>query len=301
MSTEIVVPGPKILLLGNPGDGKTDSLRTLVEAGLKVFVLFTEPGMEVLLSPQRGKVFQCKDGLHFRYIAAVSPSWQDMKETADLISNFSYQQITDMKTGFKKEKFRQFYDFIAAHADLKCDRCAQNFGPPDKLQPYDQWCFVQDSLSSLSLMALRLVIGSKPAAHQGEWGEAMMNLEMYVNKFVYDIPSMAVMTAHVEKEGDEVSGGLMNMAATLGRKLAPKIPRPFSDVLLAYRQGSAFWWSNVTPQYTLKSRHFAFSDKIPPNFAPAVKAWKDKIAAEAAAKGAQQEIASVTSLASAKP
>ena len=289
MSTSIIVPGPKILLMGGPGDGKTTSLRTLIENGLKVFVLFTEPGMEVLLDTRRGKVYRCQDGLHFRYIPAISPSWQDLKEAADLVSNFNYQQIADMKSGFKKEKFKQFYDFIAAHADLKCDRCAQSFGPPDKLQPYDEWAFVQDSLTSLSLMALRLVIGAKPGAHQGEYGEAMMNLEMYINKFVYDIPSMGIMTAHTEKEPDEMTGGMMNAVATIGRKLAPKIPRPFSDVLLAHRVGQEYWWSNVTPQYTLKSRHFPFSDRIPPNFGPAVKAWKDKIIAEAAAKGVESE------------
>jgi hypothetical protein len=34
--------------MGASGTGKTHSIRTLVDAGLEVFVLFTEPGMEVL-------------------------------------------------------------------------------------------------------------------------------------------------------------------------------------------------------------------------------------------------------------
>jgi predicted ATPase len=36
------------MLLGASGSGKTYSIRTLLDAGLEVFVLFTEPGMEVL-------------------------------------------------------------------------------------------------------------------------------------------------------------------------------------------------------------------------------------------------------------
>lgn len=275
-----IVPGPKILLIGHPGDGKTDPLRTLVAAGLKVFILFTEPGMEVLLDPRRGKVYTCAEGLHWRYIPAVNPTWAELQEAANLISNFSYQQVSEMKTGFHKERFRQFYDFITAHQNLRCDRCGQSFGAADQLQPYNEWCFVEDSLSSLSLMALRLVVGSKPNAHQGEYGEAMFNLEMYINKFAYDIPSMGVMTAHIERESDEVSGGTANMVATLGRKLAPKIPRPFSDVLHARREGGTFWWSTITHgMLGLKTRHFPFSDKIPPDFRPVVEAWRKAVQA----------------------
>ena len=41
--------GFKVLLLGETGSGKTYSLRTLLDAGLEVFVIATEPGLlEVL-------------------------------------------------------------------------------------------------------------------------------------------------------------------------------------------------------------------------------------------------------------
>lgn len=278
---KVTVPGPKILLLGNPGDGKTDSIRTLLAAGLKVFVVFTEPGMEVLLDKRR-RVYTCAEGLHWHYIPPVTPDWSDLQMAADLLNKFGFKQLSEMPPT-AREKFRGWYDFIALMGNLKCQRCGQAFGPADQLKPYDEWCVVNDSLSSLSLMALNILIGTKPAIHQGEWGIAMGNLERYINKFAYDIPSMGVMMCHAEREGDEIGGGSMNMVATLGRKLAPKIPRAFSDALLTIREGDKFHWSNVTSNYMLKSRNFPFSNNIPPDFGPAVKSWKDKIASELAA------------------
>lgn len=270
-----IIPGPKMLMLGEPGDGKTHAVRTLIEAGLKVFVQFTEPGMEVLLDPTRGKVYTCAEGLHWHYTPPSSPSWQTMMNAANLISQFSYKQVTEM-AGLEKEKFKQFYDFIAAHQSLKCDRCGVNFGAVENL-PYNEWAFVLDGLSSLSLMALKLVIGAKPAAHQGEYGIAMMNLETYINKFVYDIRCMGVVLAHLEREGNEITGGTENMAATIGRKLAPKIPRPFSDVVHVRRDGAKYMWSTSTSNMKLKTRHLPLSNDIPASFKPVVDAWRQAI------------------------
>lgn len=280
--TRVLVPGPKILLMGNPGDGKTDSIRTLVAAGLKVFVQFTEPGQEVLLDKRR-RVYTCEEGLHWNYVPPVAPEWGDLVAAGELLNKFSFKQLSEMPPT-NREKFRGWIDFLSSMANLKCQRCNKSFGPADQLQPYNEWALVNDSLSSISLMALNVLIGTKPAVHQGEWGIAMGNLERYINKFCYDIPSMAVMMCHAERESEEVSGGVINMAATLGRKLAPKIPRAFSDVLMATREGSKFTWSNITSNYLLKSRNFPFASGMAPDFGPAVTAWREKIKSEEAAQ-----------------
>jgi AAA domain len=271
--------GPKILLLGEPGHGKTDAIRTVLEAGLKVFIIFTEPGMEVLLDKRRGKVYSCADGLHWTYIPPVTADWKELSDAANLLNTFTYKQCTEMG-GVNKAKYRSFYDYITAHFLCKCDRCGKGFGPADQLEPYDEWCLVDDSLSSVSIMALNLVIGSKPAVHQGEYGAAMFNLERFINKFAFDVPSMAIFTAHIEREGDEVSGGTMNMAATLGRKLAPKIPRPFSDVIHCKREGTKFTWSTITPNMLLKTRNLALADNLPPTFAPIIQKWRESVKSE---------------------
>lgn len=275
--TRVAVPGPKIILTGVPGDGKTHSIRTILAAGLKCFVVFADPGMEVLLDPARGKVYTCGEGLHYNYIPPVSVDWKELADAAELLNKFTFEQLAKMPP-MGREKFRGWYDFITLMGNLKCIRCGQVFGPADQLQPYNEWCIVNDGLTGISIMAMNILIGTKPAIHQGEYGVAMMNLERYINKFAVDLPSMGVLMCHVEREGDEVTGGQVNMVATLGRKLAPKIPRFFSDMLLTIREGDKFKWSNITPNFSLKNRNFPFSSNLSPDFGPAIKAWQAKIA-----------------------
>lgn len=283
LSQEVLARGPKVLLMGAEGSGKTDSIRTLVEAGLKVFVVFSEPGMEVLLDSNRGRrVYTCAEGLHWSFHPVASPSFKDLQEGADILNKFDFEAVSKMPPT-KREKFRAYYDIMGAMANLKCDRCKQVFGPADQLK-YDEWVVVNDSLTSISKAALFLHIGAKPAVHKGEYGNCMFNIERYVDKFTSDMPCMGVMLAHIDKEPNEVTGGLENMVATLGQKLAPKIPRPFSDVLLAKRDGAVFTWSSTETNYKLKTRNFAFSNKIDPSFKPLVASWKARIEAERKAK-----------------
>lgn len=282
--------GPKIILMGEPGSGKTDSIRTLIEAGLKVFVVFTEPGMEVLLDARRGrKVYTCADGLHWRYHPVATPSWTDLALIAKLIHEFSYKQLTQ-QAPLGREKYTAFMDSIATMSNLKCERCNQVFGPMDHLEPYNQWCIVQDSMSSLSLAALYSHIGNKPGIHEGEWGVCMGNLERLFNKFAYDVPSMMVMTAHIEQEPDSTGTPRM-MVSTLGKKLAPKVPRAWSDAILATREGGTFNWSTTDMGAFLKTRNFDFSNKIPPSFVPVVQQWHKRIRDEIAASEAHKAVA----------
>lgn len=278
------VIGPSILLMGLEGTGKTDAVRTLIEAGLKVFVVFSEPGMEVLLDASRGrKVYSCVDGLHWKYIPVAQPSWDDLRTAADHLNKFSFKMLAnEAATG--RDRYRAFYEIVDTMGAMRCQRCNQNFGPADQLEPYHEWAVVNDSLTSISKAALYLHIGNKPAVDKGEYGVCMFNIERYLDKFVGDIPSMRIMMAHIDKEPDEVSGGMNNMVATLGQKLAPKIPRPFSDVILCKRDGGSFSWSTIDPNYRLKTRNFPFSGDIPPTFVPVVKNWHQRVQNEEAAK-----------------
>ena len=273
------VPGPKIILQGEPGHGKTHAIRTLIEAGLNVFVVFTEPGIEVLADQRKGKLYRCEDGLHWNYIPPVNADWSAMLQMAEYMNKFGFKELSNLPP-MNREKYRQFLEVIGLLSNLKCQRCGKVFGPADQLTPYDKWCVVQDSLSSLSIMAMHVLIGNKPAIHEGEWGVAMLNLERLINKFAYDMKCMMVLTAHIEAEPSGISGASENMVATLGKKLAPKIPRPFSDVIHAYRDGDQFWWSTTTAQMKLKARNLPLSNRIPPTFVPIVKAWHEQIERE---------------------
>jgi hypothetical protein len=226
MSERLIVPGPKVMLVGGSGGGKTYSLQTIIEAGLKVFVIFTEPGQEVLAH------ISCEKGLHWKYIPPTKASWAELLDATDKINKFSFRALAEMGD-INKSKYREYYEFLGCMSNLKCDRCNQVFGPADSLGA--DWCVVNDSLSGLSVMEMNLVVGGKPVASQADWGVAMKNLESYIIKFCGDIQCMAVMIAHLERESDEVTGAMVNMPSTLGRKLAPKLPRYFSDVIHARR------------------------------------------------------------------
>jgi len=65
-------------------------------------------------------------------------------------------------------------------------------------------------------------------------------------------------------------------ASTLGRKLAPLLPRYFTDVILAKRLGTKFIWDSADPQADLKSRNAPIAPELPPSFAPLIAKWKSR-------------------------
>jgi len=260
--------GPKELLIGASGSGKTHSLKTLIEAGMQVVGVFTEPGMEVL------EELTCEMGMHYVYIAPAAASWAEMKDAATQINTMSNDSLQKM-AGMNKSKYRQWMDMLNAMSNFTCARCKKNFGPVDALGP--DFAVFNDSLSGLCLMSSNLVVGAKPIKTQPDWGVMMDNVERYVQVFCTGIQTMAIMTAHTEREVDEVTGGTQIMAGSLGRKLSPKLPRFFSDVIMAKREGSKFSWSTANPNTDLKARNLIIAENIPCSFVPIVQKWHKRI------------------------
>lgn len=258
------IPGPKILLVGGTGSGKTHSIRTLLDAGLEVFGIFTEPGMEVLsdTDPER---------LHWHYIPPASTPWDQMIDSAQKINTMSLESISKM-TDINKRQHTEFLDLLRCLANFHDDRTGKDFGPVDSFDN-TRAVFV-DSLSGLNIMAMNLVTGTKPVKSMSDWGIAMDNLERLITKLTVDLACTFVLTAHLERETDEISGGVQLMASTLGKKLAPRLPRFFSDVIHAKREGDKFSWSTASFNVDLKARNVAISEKIEPSFKPLIQTWK---------------------------
>lgn len=264
MSTGIVAtPGVKVMLLGGTGTGKTHSIRTLLDAGLEVFVLFSEPGMEVLADtdPER---------LHWHYIAPSSPEFADMIDSAKKINSMNLKMLADM-TDINKRKYTEFIDLLVALSDFPCDRTGKKYGAVDDWGP--ERVIVVDSMSGLAIMAMNLVTGSKPVKSMSDWGIAQDNLERLITKLCVDTKCHFVLTAHLERETDEITGGTTLMASTLGKKLAPKLPRFFSDVIHVKREGTSWSWSTATSNVDLKARNLPIADKISPSFVPLIENW----------------------------
>lgn len=254
------------MLVGATGTGKTHAIRTLVEAGLEVFVVFTEPGMEVLADIPADK-------LHWHYIPPSSPDWADMLDSATKINTLSFKSLTEL-SDIKKSKYTEFLDLLACLSNFKDDRTGEQFGAVDSWD--GSKALVVDSLSGLNIMAMNLVTGSKPVKSMADWGISIDNLERLLTKLCTGTMCHFVLTTHLEKEVDEMTGGTSLMAATLGRKLGPKLPRFFSDVIHAKREGGQFIWSTASMNVDLKARNLPISDKLEPSFVPIIKKWRER-------------------------
>lgn len=268
---------PAVLLLGPSGTGKTYSLPTLVEAGLETFVLITEPrGVETLVDSMTLRKLPM-DKLHWHYTPPASPGWSAMMDMSRKISNMGYEDLSKLKSGIGKDNTQQFIQFLNAIQNFPCDRTGDKFG--DVTEWGADRAFVVDSLSGLSIMAMDLTIGYKPAAHQGEWGVAMNMLEKIILKLTSDMKATFVLTAHIEREVDDISGGTKIGVSTLGRKLAPKLPRFFSEAVLTVKEGNKFSWSTSAVQTDLKNRSLPLGADLSPSFIPIVEAYHRRLKA----------------------
>lgn len=256
--------GFNTLLVGATGTGKTYSIRSLIDAGITPFVLFTEPGMVTL-----GDI-KC-DKLHWKYIPPASPTWDMMQDSASKINTLSLEGLAKLG-GINKQGYGQFREVLGTLANFKCDRCGESFGDVTTWGP--DRAIVIDSLSGLSIMAMDLVVGSKPVKSMADWGISVDNLERLLNKICADTRCHFILTAHLEREQDEVTGGVTLVASTLGRKLGPKLPRYFDDVVLCRRDGTQFKWSTAAMNTDLKARTLPISDNIEPTFKLIADGWK---------------------------
>lgn len=260
------LPGTNTLLIGGSGAGKTSALRTLVNLGVEVFGLFTEPGFEVV-----GDIPDPK--LHWRYIQPGTSDWASMIDTAQKINTFSFKSITELGD-INKTKHAQFVEVLRALSSFKCDRCGKEFGSVDSWGT--QRALWLDSLSGLNTMAMTLMVGTKPVKSMADWGVAMDNLENLIRNLCVITRCHFVLVGHVERETNEATGGSQLMAATLGRKLAPRLPIYFSDVILAQRQGTNFTWSTAAVGADLKARNLPIADGLTPTFAQIVTKWQSR-------------------------
>ena len=274
---------PGILLEGPVGTGKTWGACTLAQAGIETSVLMLEPFADVLLAwEQHAELAPCTEGglLHYSVVSPGGIDWDTMIKNASIIQSSSYETLSKMKAGVNKQSYGQFGEVLKHLSNFTCQRCGKVLGPVDSWSP--DRALVVDGMSSLSTMAMDLVVGAKPTKSMGEWGVAMDNLERLVQKLATDLSCWFVLIAHLERETDEVSGGVKLMTSTLGRKLSPRIPRYFHEVIMTRRQGEEFTWTNTDPTADLKNKLLPLADKLPASFVPMVETWRSMAADQGA-------------------
>jgi hypothetical protein len=268
-ATVALVP-PSVLLQGESGAGKTSSIITLVSAGIETFVIGTEPGFVDSLIDRCRELQLNMSKLHWMSVLPATEGWEALDEVTQKIGALDFEGISKIK-GIGKDKTRvPATKFLNALKDFRCERDGKSYGS------FTTWgddrALVIDSLSGLSAIAWYLTVGYKPTGAPGEWNIAMNFLEMLLMKINSDRKCYFVLTAHVEKEMDEILGVNRIMTSTLGRKLAPKIPRFFSEVVYAQRTTTEprFRWSTIDANAALKNRVLPVSNLLSPNFGPVV-------------------------------
>lgn len=262
------IVGGRILLQGPGGTGKTSAIRTLIEAGVTPFVLSLDAaGLSVI-----GDIPD--DKLHWHVVKFTGRSWKDMIADAQRQSTMDYDLMAKTKDPNKSSQQTRFVDVLSTLAGFKCDRCEKPFGE------VDGWgtgrALVIDHFTELCQASKEWTVGNKLIMHQGEWGAAQNMVENLIRQLMAVTRCWIVVIAHIERELDEVRGGTRITTSALGRKLAPKLPPMFGDVVSAEREGKVFKWSTATPDTDLKTRILPIDANLVPSFKLAVELWKAK-------------------------
>jgi hypothetical protein len=261
------------LVEGPTGSGKTHALGTLAESGVELFVLFTESGLESLIAYWADKGKEVPKNVHWHVLPKAQADFLALAETANTINTMAQETLHKMQDP-KRFQHNQFVVLLKALADFPDDRTGQLFGPVDKWGP--DRCLAVDSLTGINPIALSLVVGGKPVKSQADWGIAQDQIEKLIRKLCDGCKCHFVLTAHIEREVDQVFGGVKVTVSTLGRALAPKIPPMFSDVILSVREGTKFSWSTANALADLKTRNLPLAEGISPNFQTIIEKWKSR-------------------------
>lgn len=123
-------------------------------------------------------------------------------------------------------------------------------------------------------MASQMIVGGKPLKSQGEWQVAQNMLKFLIDKLTTGLTCSFVLTSHIARERDELTGGSHLTVSTLGRALAPELPKYFSDIIHCDRTGDRFTWDTTKTGMVLKARNVPLRPGIQPSFKPLFEAWK---------------------------
>ena len=273
-----VLPGPKVLLEGPSGTGKTYSLGTITDWAAannkEVFALFTENGLETLLGYWTDAGKEVPPNLHWHVVNTRPLGLASLMKAADNVGKLSYESITKLTDPNRGGDNNAFYKILSACSDFPDDRTGKKYGA------IDSWgtdkIFLIDSLSELANASMKMVIGNKPTAALPDYGVAQNNLMNFLRLITQGILPAVIMTAHVSRETDEITGGVKLMTKAIGRALANEIPQLFSDVIYTVREGTTFYFDTAAANVDVKTRNLPIAAKQQPNLGRIMDKWTSR-------------------------
>lgn len=227
----------RILLVGDPGSGKTTAIGHLLEHGQEVFVADFDNNLDPIQ-----QFVPAKYHAHLHYETLVDKVSFGAADGAPT--------VVGVPTAFPR--------FIELCRSWKDSETGEDFGPPEKW-PENHWLVV-DPLTSLGTAAMWYTLYrngrlGRPK-RKNDWGDAINRVEGVI-QMLRALPINIIVTAHLmhlrppEDDEDEkdnptgapkavARGGNWNMRypATLGQSLPPKIGAYFSCIVQAKLVGA---------------------------------------------------------------
>ena len=279
MTTDIKsLSGPKVVLMGLGGTGKTYALGTLVDWAaankFEVAVLFTENGLESLKGYWIDANKPVPECLYWHQQVTRPISLKALMQTADSVGKLSYEALAKSVDSNRGGDNNAFWKILESCSDFKDDRTGKSLGPIDAF-PLTR-IFVIDSLTELANAAMKMQIGSRPMASPGDYGVAQNNLMNFLRLTTQGLVCPFVMTAHVDRETDAVTQSTKIMIKAIGKALASEIPTLFSDVIYATREADKFYWDTAAYGVDTKTRSLGIRSKINPDFSQIFNVWKKR-------------------------
>jgi hypothetical protein len=275
---------PSNLLIGPAGSGKTWSVWTLLRAGLNVCMLATEHSapnrvIEAVkrMVPDPKLQAEYLSRFDWKFISPAPPSWDSLKESANVVNKFSLDEIAKMRTGIAKSNSNQWIELLNTCAEFHSDKDGTILG--DVTEWGNNCAFVLDGLTGINTMSRNLTVGLKPNPAPGEWGVMQGNILTFINKLASDCQCFFVCIAHVEREANEITGISQITVSTLGAKLAPKLPPLFTNVIYSVREKDKFSWSTAALGVDTKAGDLPIADNLSPDFTPIIESYRNRMKA----------------------
>lgn len=286
MASETSLTGPKFILQGDSGAGKTYAFATAVEWAnkheMEVFCLFVEPGLETLLGYWRDPplntagqpvrpIIEVPPNLHWHTVANPGLPLSALIDAATKVGQLSYEGLTKVVDGSRGTN-NPYLKILNALADFPCDRTGKKFGNISTWKAGERLLCI-DSLTALGDSCMKMTIGNKPTASLPDYGVAQNNLMNLLRYLTQGFDPTVIMTAHLQRQVNEQTGGVQLMTKGIGKAMADDIPPLFSEVLYCYREGREWFWDTSASNVTTKTRYLPIKPKIVPDLGVILDKW----------------------------
>ena len=141
---------PSTLVMGGAGAGKTYCLTTLMQQGIKLRLLATEPSAPnriVEVMREKNIPLELFDWV---FVSPAVPSWDNLKESAKIVNTMTLKEIAEYRGGIAKPDSAQWNKLINTCANFISDKDGKELGDVTEWGP--TCTFAIDNLTGWSII-----------------------------------------------------------------------------------------------------------------------------------------------------